>query len=141
MSARPTWKQLVTQGEPLLLPIAHDGLSAGLIKRAGFKAYSVGGFALVGARFGLPDIGLVGLGEMAQGIGDIMAACDLPILVDGDDGYGDAKNMTRTIRTYERMGVSAIFVEDQVARIAHFLGVGERHGCVSYNPSNSAVDR
>jgi 2-methylisocitrate lyase-like PEP mutase family enzyme len=119
-----TWRQALAAQTPLVLPVAHDGLSARLVKRAGFTAYSVGGFALVGARFGVPDIGLVGLGEMAQGIREIMAACDLPVLVDCDDGYGDVKNVTRTIRTYEQMGVSAIFMEDQVApkRCGHMAG-------------------
>jgi len=121
---KPTWKELCARPQPLLLPVAHDALTARLIERAGFDAYSVGGFALVGARYGIPDIGLVGLAEMAAGVRDIMAACDLPILVDGDDGYGDVKNVTRTIRTYEQLGVSAIFIEDQVApkRCGHMAG-------------------
>jgi 2-methylisocitrate lyase-like PEP mutase family enzyme len=121
---QPSWRELVSQSEPLVLPIAHDALTARLIQRAGFKAYSVGGFALVGARYGVPDVGLVGLAEMAHGVRDIMAACDLPIMVDGDDGYGDVKNVSRTIHTYEQMGVSAIFIEDQVApkRCGHMAG-------------------
>ncbi len=120
----PTWKELVSRPEPLLLPVAHDALTARLVKQAGFDAYSIGGFALVGARHGVPDIGLVGLAEMAAGVRDIMAACDLPVMVDGDDGYGDVKNVTRTIRTYEQLGVSAIFIEDQVApkRCGHMAG-------------------
>ena len=72
--ARPTWTQLLARERPLLLPIAHDALSARLIERAGFSAYSIGGFPLVGARHALPDIGLVGLGEMSAGMRDIMAA-------------------------------------------------------------------
>lgn len=122
--AKPTWKELVARPEPLLLPVAHDALTARLVQRAGFDAYSIGGFALVGARFGIPDIGLVGLSEMASGVRDIMSACDLPVMVDGDDGYGDVKNVTRTIRTYEQLGVSAIFIEDQVApkRCGHMAG-------------------
>ena len=121
---RPTWKELVSRPQPLLLPVAHDALTARLIARAGFDAYSIGGFALVGSRYGVPDIGLVGLAEMADGVADIMAACDLPVMVDGDDGYGDVKNVTRTIRAYERLGASAIFIEDQVApkRCGHMSG-------------------
>ena len=121
---RPTWKELVSRPQPLLLPVAHDALTARLIARAGFDAYSIGGFALVGSRYGVPDIGLVGLAEMAGGVADIMAACDLPVMVDGDDGYGDVKNVTRTIRAYERLGASAIFIEDQVApkRCGHMSG-------------------
>src|SRR6058998_3601431 len=124
MQPKPTWKDLLARGEPLLLPCAYDALSARLIERAGFAAYSVGGYALVGARYGLPDIGLVGFGEMSAGIRDIMAASSLPVLVDCDDGYGDAKNVARTIRGYEAMGVAAIFMEDQRApkRCGHMAG-------------------
>jgi 2-methylisocitrate lyase-like PEP mutase family enzyme len=124
ITAKPTWRDLLNKEKPLLLPVAHDALAARLIERAGFQAYSIGGFPLVGARHALPDIGLVGLGEMSEGMRDIMAATRLPVLVDGDDGYGDVKNVTRTIRTYERMGASAIFIEDQVApkRCGHMAG-------------------
>src|SRR5437879_3070634 len=124
MPAKPTWKELLARSEPLILPCAHDALSARLIERAGFAAYSVGGYALVGARHALPDIGLVGFGEMSAGIRDIMAATSLPVLVDCDDGYGDVKNVARTIAGYEAMGVSAIFMEDQRApkRCGHMAG-------------------
>jgi 2-methylisocitrate lyase-like PEP mutase family enzyme len=121
---RPTWNSLLAEPEPLLMPVAHDALSARLIEAAGFRAASVGGFALVGARHGIPDVGLAGLGEMADGVRDILAATTLPMMIDGDDGYGDVKNVTRTIRTYERMGAAAIFIEDQVSpkRCGHMAG-------------------
>jgi 2-methylisocitrate lyase-like PEP mutase family enzyme len=124
MQLKPTWKELLARGEPLLLPCAHDALSARLIERAGFVAYAVGGYALVGARHALPDIGLVGFGEMSAGIRDIMAASSLPVLVDCDDGYGDVKNVAHTVTGYEAMGVSAIFMEDQRApkRCGHMAG-------------------
>jgi 2-methylisocitrate lyase-like PEP mutase family enzyme len=122
--SKPTWKQLLAGAPPLLLPCAHDALSARLIERAGFCAYSVGGYALVGARHALPDIGLVAFGEMSAGIRDIMAASSLPVLIDCDDGYGDVKNVTRTIAGYEAIGVSAVFMEDQRApkRCGHMAG-------------------
>jgi 2-methylisocitrate lyase-like PEP mutase family enzyme len=115
---------LLSQEQPLLLPLAHDALAARLIERGGFRAYAIGGFPLVGARHALPDIGLVGLGEMSQGVRDIMAGSRLPVLVDGDDGYGDVKNVVHTIRTYEQMGVAAMLIEDQVApkRCGHMAG-------------------
>ena len=121
---RPTWKSLLARPEPLLLPCAHDALSARLIEVAGFNAYSIGGFPLVGARHALPDIGLVGLAEMSAGVRDIVAASSLPVLVDGDDGYGDVKNVTRTIQSYEEIGASAIFIEDQKSpkRCGHMAG-------------------
>jgi len=121
---RPNWRQALEAERPLLLPVAHDALSARLIERAGFRAYSIGGFALVGSRHALPDVGLVGLGEMSAGMRDIVAASGLPVLIDGDDGYGDVKNVTRTIRTYEEIGAAAILLEDQVApkRCGHMAG-------------------
>ncbi|HSE79781.1 MAG TPA: isocitrate lyase/PEP mutase family protein [Alphaproteobacteria bacterium] len=124
MTAKPTWRELLAREKPLVLPGAHDALSARLIEMAGFAAYVIGGYPVVGARFGLPDLGLVGLGEMSGAIRDIMSASSLPVLIDADHGYGDVKNVTRTIRTYEDMGASAIFIEDQVApkRCGHMAG-------------------
>jgi 2-methylisocitrate lyase-like PEP mutase family enzyme len=124
MQAKATWKQLLARGEPLLLPAAHDALCARLIERAGFSAYTIGGYALVGSRHALPDIGLVAFGEMSAGMRDVVSASGLPVLVDGDDGYGDAKNVARTIQSYEAIGASAIFLEDQKApkRCGHMAG-------------------
>jgi 2-methylisocitrate lyase-like PEP mutase family enzyme len=118
------WRDLMNIGRPFVLPGAYDALSAKLIERAGFDGYVIGGFPLVGARYGLPDIGLVGLGEMAEGMRDIIEAVDIPALVDGDHGYGDVKNVVRTMRTYEAMGAGAILLEDQVApkRCGHAAG-------------------
>src|SRR5262245_35713419 len=110
-----TFRQLVASERPLVLPGAHDAISARLIKRAGFKAYFVGGFPLVGARYGVPDIGLMGLGEIGAGIRDIMATRDLPVLVDCDNGYGDVKTVVHAINIYERLGAQAIFFEDQIS--------------------------
>jgi 2,3-dimethylmalate lyase len=119
-----TFRRLVETERPLVLPGAHDAISARLIQRAGFKAYFIGGFPLVGARYGVPDIGLMGLGEMGAGIRDIMAASDLPVLVDCDNGYGDVKTVVHTINTYERLGAQAVFFEDQISpkRCGHIYG-------------------
>jgi 2,3-dimethylmalate lyase len=119
-----TFRQLVASERPLVLPGAHDAISARLIKRAGFEAYFIGGFPLVGARFGLPDIGLLALGEIGSGIRDIMSACDLPVLVDCDNGYGDVKTVVHVINFYERLGAQAVFFEDQVSpkRCGHIAG-------------------
>lgn len=119
-----TFGDLVNNGRPLLLPGAHDALSARLIERAGFKAYMIGGFPLVGARYAIPDVGLVGLGEMSTAIREIIAASDLPVFVDGDNGYGDVKTVVKTVETYQRMGAQAIQIEDQVSpkRCGHMAG-------------------
>lgn len=119
-----TWREALAMQQPLLLPIAHDALSAMLIEKAGFAAYAVGGFSVVGSRLALPDLGLASVSEMAMAVSEMMAACQLPVLVDADDGYGDVKNVVRTIRTYERMGVACIQLEDQVSpkRCGHMAG-------------------
>ena len=121
---RPTWRELLSRHRPLVLPGAHDAFSARLIEAAGFSAYFIGGFPLIGARYALPDVGLTSFGEMSQAIRETMLGSQLPVLVDIDDGYGDVKNVTRTIRTYEQMGVSAVHLEDQLApkRCGHMAG-------------------
>jgi 2,3-dimethylmalate lyase len=108
----------------LVVPGAHDALSARLIEKIGFDTYFIGGFPAVGARYGVPDIGLKGFGEISACVRDIMAACNLPVFVDGDDGYGDVKNVVHTVQSYERMGVSAILIEDQQwpKRCGHMVG-------------------
>jgi 2-methylisocitrate lyase-like PEP mutase family enzyme len=120
----PTIRELLKTEKPLVLPGAHDALSALLIKQAGFKGFFIGGFQTAGARYGLPDIGLCQLGEFAAAFRDMINACDLPVLVDADNGYGDVKNCVHLLNTYERMGVSAMFIEDQVApkRCGHMAG-------------------
>ncbi|MDH4188687.1 MAG: isocitrate lyase/PEP mutase family protein [Betaproteobacteria bacterium] len=110
---RRSFRSLLAADGPLILPGAHDALAARLIQRAGFGGYFIGGFGVVGARFGVPDIGLKSLGDISQAVRDIVAVCDLPVLVDADDGYGDVKNVVHTVQTYERMGVGALFLEDQ----------------------------
>ncbi len=110
---RKSFRNLLAADGPLILPGAHDALAARLIRQAGFEGFFIGGFGLVGARYGVPDLGLKSLGDLSLGVRDILAACDLPVLVDADDGYGDVKNVVHTVHTYEQMGVGALFLEDQ----------------------------
>lgn len=112
-SLRPTLREAFERERPLVTPLAHDALSARLIGRAGFNAFAIGGSAMLAARFGLPDIGLVGLADMVAGIRDIAAATPLPFVADGDDGYGDVKSVARTVEAYEALGVGGILIEDQ----------------------------
>jgi 2-methylisocitrate lyase-like PEP mutase family enzyme len=106
-------RELHRTHRPLISPLAHDALSARLIEQAGFKSFNIGGSALLAARHALPDLGLAGFGEMLAGIRDIVGASKLPCLVDADDGYGDVKSVTRTIQTYEAIGVAGVLLEDQ----------------------------
>jgi 2-methylisocitrate lyase-like PEP mutase family enzyme len=111
--SRKSFRSLLAADGPLVLPGAHDALAARLIQRAGFPGFFIGGFGAVGARFGVPDIGLKSLGELSLAVRDIVSACELPVLVDADDGYGDVKNVVQTVHAYEAMGVGALFLEDQ----------------------------
>jgi 2-methylisocitrate lyase-like PEP mutase family enzyme len=119
-----SFRSVLARESFLTLPGAHDAISARLIKQAGFRAYFIGGFPLVGARFGVPDVGIAMLGEISAAVRDILGASDLPVMVDGDNGYGDVKSLVYTMHTYERLGVTALMFEDQVApkRCGHIAG-------------------
>lgn len=128
---RPSIKSAMEAERPLVTPLAHDALSARLIARAGFRAFAIGGSAMLATRFGLPDIGLIGVSDMTAGIRDIAAATPLPFFADGDDGYGDVKSVARMVGLYETLGVGAILIEDQQAdkkqqRADRALGVVDR---------------
>lgn len=111
---RPTIASALAAERPLVTPLAHDALSARLIAGAGFRAFAVGGSALLATRFALPDIGLIGVSDMTAGLRDIAAATPLPFFADGDDGYGDVKSVARMVSLYETLGVGAILIEDQL---------------------------
>jgi 2-methylisocitrate lyase-like PEP mutase family enzyme len=124
MVRRLSWKSTIDHNAPLVLPSAGDALTARLIERAGFSAYQIGGFAMVAGMHAVPDIDLEQFGEKCAKAREIIEASDLPVLVDGDDGYGDVKNVTRTVRSYEAVGASALFIEDQKPpkRCGHMAG-------------------
>lgn len=110
---RPTIRAAIASQTPLITPLAHDALSARLIAQAGFKAFAVGGSAMLAARHAYPDIGLIGLTDMVLGLRDISEAADIPFFADADDGYGDVKSVARTIAAYEAAGVGGLLIEDQ----------------------------
>ena len=130
--SRATMASALASERPLIMPLAHDALTARLIARAGFRAFAIGGSALLAARYALPDLGLVGLADMTAGIRDIAAATALPFMADGDDGYGDVKATVRMVHAYETIGVGAILIEDQLRdvkqqRADKARGVAEAH--------------
>jgi 2-methylisocitrate lyase-like PEP mutase family enzyme len=110
---RPSFRGALAAQTPLVTPLAHDALSARLIEEAGFKAFAVGGSALLAARHAYPDIGLIGLTDMTDGLRDLAAACALPFVADADDGYGDVKSVARLMAAYEAIGVGGMLIEDQ----------------------------
>lgn len=118
------FREVLARERPVIQFGAFDALSARLIARAGCASYFVSGFSVVGARYGVPDVGLRAFGDISGAVRDIVAASPLPALVDIDDGYGDVKNVVQTVHAYERMGVSALMMEDQTwpKRCGHMAG-------------------
>jgi 2,3-dimethylmalate lyase len=110
--------------EILVAPGAHDALVAKIIKRAGFEALYMTGAGVAYTTLGKPDIGLITLSEMVQKASYICEAAEMPVIADGDTGYGNALNVKRAIREYERAGVACIQLEDQVMpkRCGHMAG-------------------
>lgn len=105
-------RALLAGNGPLLLPGAHDALSARMIQEAGFTAYGVGAAALSATQLALPDIGILSFGEYRDAVSRIMEGSSLPVLIDGENGFGDVKAVTRTVRSFERMGAGGIAFED-----------------------------
>ncbi len=97
----------------LVAPGIYDGLTAAFAADAGFEAAYLSGASIAYTRFGRPDIGLVSMAEVADTLSAIRERVDLPILIDADTGYGNALNVQRTVRLFERLGANAIQLEDQ----------------------------
>lgn len=113
MDKRQKFKSLLTKPGATLIPVVHDALTAKIAENVGFEAVSVGGFAIAGVNFGLPDVGLLGLAEMSETIKNIVTATVLPVFADADGGYGNERNVAHTVQTYEAIGVASLFLEDQ----------------------------
>lgn len=118
---------------PAILTIAgcYDGISAKLVEQAGFDAAFMSGFGVSAVRLGLPDTGLISYEEMLSQGRAICAATTIPVLGDGDTGYGNPLNVKRTVQGYAQAGFACIMIEDQVApkRCGHTQGkqVVDRH--------------
>ncbi|MFO1508649.1 MAG: isocitrate lyase/phosphoenolpyruvate mutase family protein [Steroidobacteraceae bacterium] len=108
----------------LVAPGCYDALSANLIERAGFSAAYLSGASIAYTRFGRPDIGLVGMSEVADVVSQIRERVGIPLIVDADTGFGNALNVQRTMQLFERSGASAIQLEDQQLpkRCGHLAG-------------------
>ena len=123
MNSRQTLRQLLKRDRLLVAPGCFDGLSARLVEEAGFAAAYLSGGA-VARSMGIPDIGLVTLSETIDRAAQVVAAVKIPVIADADTGYGNAVNLVRTVREFERTGVAAIHIEDQITpkRCGHLDG-------------------
>src|SRR5271170_800098 len=107
------FRALIERGGILRLPGSHNGMAALQAKAAGFEALYLSGAAMT-ASMGLPDLGIITVEEVTFFIRQIVRAAALPLVVDGDTGYGEALNVMHMVRTFEEAGAGAVHIEDQV---------------------------
>ena len=112
-SAGRRFRELLQRPGILKLPGAHNGMAALQAKAAGFEALYLSGAAMT-ASMGLPDLGIITVDEVAFFIRQIVRSSGLPLLVDGDTGYGEALNVMHMVRTFEDAGAGAVHLEDQI---------------------------
>ncbi|MDJ0992051.1 MAG: isocitrate lyase/phosphoenolpyruvate mutase family protein [Dinoroseobacter sp.] len=108
-----TLRARLSNNEILCAPGVYDALTSKLAKDAGFEALYLSGAAVAYTRLGRPDIGLTSVTEMAETMALIRDRVDLPVIIDADNGFGNALNAQRTMRLYERAGANALQIEDQ----------------------------
>lgn len=123
---RPTTelRKLIARPGALMAPGVADALNAKLVRRHGFEAVYMTGAGTSAVRLGMPDVGLLTMTEMVDNAARIADASGLPVIADADNGYGGVLNVRRTIKAYERAGVAAVHIEDQVMpkRCGHLMG-------------------
>jgi 2-methylisocitrate lyase-like PEP mutase family enzyme len=127
ISSLPTPAPLARQlaaGGIVLAPGIYDALTALIARDAGFETLYLSGASIAYTRFGVPDIGLLGMTEVADVLGAITDRIDTPVIVDADTGWGNALNVMRTVRAFERAGAQALQLEDQAMpkRCGHLKG-------------------
>lgn len=123
MNPRQKLKQLVSTPRYMIAPGAHDTLTARLVQLAGFEAVYLTGGGYSRAS-GFPDVGLLTMTEIVQWIARTVEAVDIPVIADMDTGYGNAVNVVRSVREYEKTGVAAFHLEDQISpkKCGHYEG-------------------
>jgi len=109
-------RELLSGPNVEIMPGCYDALSAKLVADAGYKITFMSGFAVSAARLGMPDTGLVSFAEMLDSLRNCCAAASpVPLIGDGDTGYGNALNVQRTVIEYARAGAAGVMIEDQVS--------------------------
>ncbi|WWV72824.1 2,3-dimethylmalate lyase [Sporomusa ovata DSM 2662] len=117
-------RKLLMGPDILVLPGIYDALTAKIAEKVGFNVVVMGGYSIAAAKLAQPDVGYLSMTEMAEAVKVINNAIDLPVMADGDTGYGNALSVRRTVREYEQAGAAAIIFEDQVwpKRCGHMGG-------------------
>ena len=105
-------KTLIAEHHPLIVPSMYDGISALLIKQLEFDAAYVGSYATGATRYGVPDIGYIGLEDMADQVRRLGPIAEVPIIIDGEGGWGNSLHVARAVQVLERAGAAATHIED-----------------------------
>ena len=117
-------RELISSGVFLPMPCCFDALSGKMIEQAGFSLTFMSGFAASASRIGAPDLGLMSYGEVVDHARNITDAISIPLIADGDTGYGNAMNVIRTVSGLAKAGCAGVLIEDQLApkRCGHTPG-------------------
>ena len=117
-------RNLIKNNSFLPIPSCFDALSAKLIEQTGFDAMFMSGFAASASRIGEPDLGVMTLTEVLDQLNNITDATSLPVIGDGDTGYGNAMNVQRTVKSFAKIGCAGVLIEDQLSpkRCGHTPG-------------------
>ena len=117
-------KSMIARPEILVMPGAYDPISTRLIEVAGFEAVQCTGLGITAASLGLPDFSVLGMSDMAARTAHIVRATELPVMADGDNGFGNAVNTFLAVREFEACGAAGINLEDQEMpkRCGHLAG-------------------
>ena len=117
-------RKLIKNNSFLPIPSCFDALSAKLIEQTGFDAMFMSGFAASASRIGEPDLGVMTLTEVLDQLNNITDATSLPVIGDGDTGYGNAMNVQRTVKSFAKIGCAGVLIEDQLSpkRCGHTPG-------------------
>lgn len=124
MNGAKKLRELFQKKNTVVAPGAHDVLTAKIIGRLGFDAVYMTGYGQAASHLGQPDVGLMTMSEMVMRAANMVEACGVPVIADADTGFGNAVNVIRTVREYEKAGVAVIQLEDQVMpkKCGHMLG-------------------
>mgnify|MGYP000868615782 CR=1 FL=1 len=136
MKTRVKLRKLLECPEILVAPGAHDALTAKIIEHVGFDAVYMTGYGQAASHLGQPDVGLLTMTEMLSRTNNMVNCVDIPVICDGDTGFGNLVNVVRTVREYEKAGAAAIQLEDQVIpkKCGHMTGR-------QVIPTNEMVDK
>ncbi|MEP2716165.1 isocitrate lyase/PEP mutase family protein [Pseudophaeobacter sp.] len=135
-------RKLLHGDEIIVMPCCFDPLSAKLIEQEDFPLTFMSGFATSAARLGMPDTGLMSYGEVIDQGRNICDAVGIPVIGDGDTGYGNALNIKRTVKGFAKAGFAAVMIEDQVApkRCGHTAGKSVVTRAEAFDRIRAAVD-